>query len=214
MGDTIVLIIELIGIIAFSIAGSTIAIKKEFDIFGVSFIGIITALGGGILRDIILGIFPPIMFTNKIYTIFALITSLIVFFIAYRNTNKFFSNLDTLNSITNVFDSIGLGIFAVTSVQRCMAYGYGDNAFLCIFMAMTACIGGGIIRDLLCHELPVVLRKKIYALAAIFGAAIYYYMIYFNINKDISLISGVAVIVIIRLLATKYEWHMPRIKMK
>lgn len=173
---------------------------------------ILTALGGGVIRDIILGIFPPIMFTYKIYTVTAVIASLLVFTIAFIDKDRFYRNVEKIDSIVNVFDAVGIGLFAVTAVQRCIQHGYGDNAFLCIFMAMTTCIGGGIIRDLLCQRLPAVLRKRIYALATIAGGALYYYLFKYGCDRDIAMIIGAGTTITIRLLATKFKWNMPRIE--
>ena len=212
MESMIVLGLELVGIIAFAVSGAATAAEKGLDIFGVVFIGVINALGGGVIRDILLGIFPPIMFTYKVYAIVSIGSSLFVFLFAYNDTDRFLGNLENIDNFVNIFDAIGLGIFSVTSIQRCINFGYVDNAFLCILMSMTTGIGGGIMRDLLCQKLPAVLRKRIYALAAIAGGAIYYYMFKLNINHSLAMFCGMISTFIIRLLATKYKWNMPRIK--
>ena len=212
MESAIILLVEIVGIVAFAVSGSVVAIERGLDIFGVALIGVLTALGGGVIRDIILGIFPPIMFTYKIYTVTAVIASLLVFTIAFIDKDRFYMNVEKIVSIVNVFDAVGIGLFAVTAVQRCIQHGYGDNAFLCIFMAMTTCIGGGIIRDLLCQRLPAVLRKRIYALATIAGGALYYYLFKYGCDRDIAMIIGAGTTITIRLLATKFKWNMPRIE--
>ena len=198
MESAIILLVEIVGIVAFAVSGSVVAIERGLDIFGVALIGVLTALGGGVIRDIILGIFPPIM--------------LLVFTIAFIDKDRFYRNVEKIDSIVNVFDAVGIGLFAVTAVQRCIQHGYGDNAFLCIFMAMTTCIGGGIIRDLLCQRLPAVLRKRIYALATIAGGALYYYLCKYGCDRDIAMIIGAGTTITIRLLATKFKWNMPRIE--
>ncbi len=212
MESAIILLVEIVGIVAFAVSGSVVAIERGLDIFGVALIGVLTALGGGVIRDIILGIFPPIMFTYKIYTVTAVIASLLVFTIAFIDKDRFYRNVEKIDSIVNVFDAVGIGLFAVTAVQRCIQHGYGDNAFLCIFMAMTTCIGGGIIRDLLCQRLPAVLRKRIYALATIAGGALYYYLFKYGCDRDVAMIIGAGTTIAIRLLATKFKWNMPRIE--
>jgi len=212
MGSMIILGIELVGIVAFSVSGAVVAIERGLDIFGVTLIGVLTALGGGVIRDILLGIFPPIMFTYQIYAILAICSSLYVFLIAFNDKIRFFKNIEKIDAVVNIFDAVGLGMFSVTSVQRCISYGFESNAFLCIFMAMTTGIGGGIIRDLLCQRLPAVLKKRIYALAALFGGAVYYCMFEYGINVNICMAAGAASTITIRLLATKYKWNMPRIE--
>lgn len=212
MESAIILLVEIVGIVAFAVSGSVVAIERGLDIFGVALIGVLTALGGGVIRDIILGIFPPIMFTYKIYTVTAVIASLLVFTIAFVDKDRFYRNVEKIDRTVNVFDAVGIGLFAVTAVQRCIQHGYGDNAFLCIFMAMTTCIGGGIIRDLLCQRLPAVLRKRIYALATIAGGALYYYLFKYGCDRDVAMIIGAGTTIAIRLLATKFKWNMPRIE--
>lgn len=212
MESAIILLVEIVGIVAFAVSGSVVAIERGLDIFGVALIGVLTALGGGVIRDIILGIFPPIMFTYKIYTVTAVIASLLVFIIAFVDKDRFYRNVEKIDRTVNVFDAVGIGLFAVTAVQRCIQHGYGDNAFLCIFMAMTTCIGGGIIRDLLCQRLPAVLRKRIYALATIAGGALYYYLFKYGCDRDVAMIIGAGTTIAIRLLATKFKWNMPRIE--
>lgn len=212
MESSIILVVEIIGIIAFAVSGAVVAIDKGLDVFGVAFIGVLTALGGGVIRDIILGIFPPIMFTSKIYTVTAVIAAIIVFMIAYRDKYLVYDNVERIDSVVNIFDAIGIGLFAVTSVQRCIEYGYGDNAFLCVFMSMTTCIGGSIMRDILCQKLPAVLRRRIYALATIAGGAAYYYTFKYGVNRDICMVLGAGITIAIRFFATKYKWNMPRIE--
>lgn len=204
--------IELIAIASFAVPGATVAIEKGLDIFGVVFIGVIAALGGGVLRDLILGIFPPIMFVDKNYTIVAALTSLFIFLFASRDSKKYFNNIVKVDWLVNIIDAIGISLYSVTSVQRCFYYGYGDNGFLCIMMAMTTCIGGSIIRDCLCQKLPALLRKKIYALAVIAGSAVYYNLYVYGFNINISMIIGAITTFSIRMLATKYKWNMPYIK--
>ena len=173
MDIPIMSILEVVAIVAFSVPGAAVAIDTGLDIFGVVFIGVITALGGGVLRDLILGIFPPVMFTYKIYVIASAITSLIIFFLALWDKERYFRNIERVDRIVNVFDAVGIGLFSVTSIQRCFQYGYGDNAFLCIMMAMITCIAGSLLRDLICQRLPAILRKRIYALATIAGGMVY-----------------------------------------
>lgn len=208
----ITLAIEIIAIASFSVSGAVVAIDKGLDIFGVVFIGVIAALGGGVLRDLILGIFPPIMFTYKVYVIVAVITALIIFFAAYIDKDRYFRNVERIDSIVNILDAVGIGLYSTTIVQKCIDLGYGNNAFLCIMMAMTTCIGGGIMRDLICQRLPTILRRRIYALAVIAGSSIYYIMYLFGCNINISMVVGTATTISIRLLATKYKWNMPTIK--
>ncbi len=212
MDISITLWLEIIAIASFSVSGAVLAIDKGLDIFGIVFVGVITALGGGVLRDLILGIFPPIMFTNKVYVIVAIITALIIFLIAFVDKERYFRNVEKIDSIVNIFDAVGIGLYSSTIVQKCIDLGYGNNAFLCIMMAMTTCVGGGMMRDLMCQRLPIVLRKRVYAIAVIIGSSVYYCMYLFNCSVNISTVVGTTTTILIRLLATKYRWNMPTIK--
>ena len=170
-----IMIIELIGIIAFAISGAIVGIKKRFDIFGIIVLGVITAVGGGALRDIILGILPPAMFKNSIYVLVAFLTSVIAFGAGAVARVKFKKNKEFFKDMVNFFDAIGLGVFAVTGTNTAIVNGFSDNAFLAIFVGVITGIGGGMLRDILAGKVPFVLYKDIYASAAIVGAIIYYY---------------------------------------
>lgn len=206
-----ILIIELIGIIAFAISGAIVGIKKRFDIFGVIVLGVITAVGGGALRDIILGILPPAMFKNSIYVLVAFLTSVIAFFAGAVATVKFKKNKQFFKDMVNFFDAIGLGVFAVTGTNTAIVNGFSDNAFLAIFVGVITGIGGGMLRDILAGKVPFVLYKDIYASAAIVGAIIYYYMYTFKFNPILAVTSAILITILIRLLATFYHLSLPRI---
>ena len=171
---TEILIIELIGIIACTISGAIVAIKKRFDLFGVIVLGVVTAVGGGALRDIVLGIFPLVMFKKPIYVLFAFITSLVVFVVMAVAAVKVEEKKEFLIDLINFFDAIGLGVFAVIGTNTAIINGYAGNAFLSIFVGVCTGIGGGMLRDILAQRVPLVLYKEIYALAALAGSALYY----------------------------------------
>lgn len=206
-----IMIIELIGIIAFAISGAIVGIKKSFDIFGIIVLGVITAVGGGALRDIILGILPPAMFRNSIYVFVAFLTSVIAFGAGAVATVKFKKNKQFFKDMVNFFDAIGLGVFAVTGTNTAIVNGFADNAFLAIFVGVITGIGGGMLRDILAGKVPFVLYKDIYASAAIVGAVIYYYMYTFKLNPILAVTSAILITILIRLLATFYHLSLPRI---
>ncbi|MBQ2645406.1 trimeric intracellular cation channel family protein [bacterium] len=208
---TEMLIIELIGIIAFATSGAMIAIKKNFDLFGIIVLGVITAVGGGAIRDIILGIIPPAMFKNSLYVFVAFLTSCIAFIIGITSNLKFKRNRKIVVDIINFFDAVGLGVFAVTGTNTAIINGYSDNAFLVIFVGVVTGIGGGMLRDILAGKIPFVLYKDIYASAAIIGASLYYIMYINGVNAFVSVSSSILVTILIRILASFFHLGLPKI---
>lgn len=208
---TEIILIELIGIIAFAISGAIVAMKKHFDLFGIIVLGVITAVGGGAIRDIILGINPPTMFKNSLYVFVAFITSCISFGAGAIATIKFNKNKKFFMEIVNFFDAVGLGVFAVTGTNTAIINGYSGNAFLAIFVGVVTGIGGGMIRDILAGKIPFVLYKDVYASATIVGASMYYIMFINGMNSFISVSSSIFVTILIRLLASFYHLSLPRL---
>lgn len=209
--DTMLLVLELIGTCAFAISGAVLGITKRFDIFGVIFCGIITALGGGTIRDILLGNLPPAMFKNYIYLIFAVITCLLTFIIACILKTKFSENIIIIDKVNNVFDAVGLGVFTVVGMNVAISSGFQDNFFFVIFLGMTTGCGGGILRDVIVSEVPFVLKKRIYAVASIAGGAVYYLLfIVFSQGAVLSAVAGISVIFLLRILASVFKWDLPK----
>jgi uncharacterized membrane protein YeiH len=209
--DVLFHVTEIIGTIAFAVSGAMVAVRKRMDLFGVLFLGGVTALGGGTVRDVLLGSCPPKMFYSFEFLLIATISSLIIFLIAYRWHDAYTVNEVKINQINNVFDAIGLAAFVVTGTQAAITAGYGDNVFLCIFLGTTTGVGGGVLRDMMCQEMPGVLRKHIYAVAAIVGGLVYYYLLFFGAGSTLATLLSMGITVATRLLATHYRWSLPRI---
>jgi len=206
------IIFEIIGIIAFAISGAILGIRKHFDILGIIILGVITAVGGGALRDIILGINPPMMFQNPFYTIIAFLTSCITFWVLLISTSKLNKNKRFFADLVNFFDAIGLGIFAVTGTNTAILNGHVENIFLCVFVGTITAIGGGMMRDILAGKVPFVLYKDVYATAAIVGALLYYLLhMTFNLSWFISSSTAILITIIIRLLASFFGLRLPRL---
>ncbi len=207
----IIKVLEIIGTVAFAISGALVAIGANLDIFGVVFVGCITAVGGGIVRDLLLGITPPMIFSVYHIFLLALITAVAVFIIAYINKSKFNAFRTKIEHINNIFDAVGLAAFSVTGAEVGFTHGFSDNALIIIVIGMTTGIGGGIFRDILTDTTPYVFKKHIYALASIFGSALYFALR--HLIDDIQTASVIAMlcVVIIRMLATKYCWNLPRV---
>lgn len=214
MITTVLFIAELIGIIAFAVSGAMLAAEKNLDIFGIIVLGVVTAFGGGVIRDLLLGITPPAMFTNFHCFGAATLSAVLVFFI-YRHLHRHHGEYNLpihidYRGLVNFFDAIGLGVFSLTGTQVAMDCGHADNPLLAITLGVITGIGGGIIRDVLNNEVPGVLRKQVYALAAILGAGAYYVMISKGFAPIPAIVLGFSVIFAIRMAATYFRWHLPR----
>ncbi|MBR5796296.1 MAG: trimeric intracellular cation channel family protein [Erysipelotrichaceae bacterium] len=205
-----IFILEILGILSFAVSGSILAMEKECDLFGVIVLGCITSIGGGLIRDVILGIHPPMAFQDPIYAIVSIITSLLTFILFYKNqtfVQKYIKKLDYVNLL---FDSIGLGIFVVVGINTAIQYG-STNTFLILFTGLITGVGGGILRDMMATQIPMVLHKRIYAVAALIGGTTYY-ILYLLIPDNIAIIIGTLTTIIIRLLAAYYKWNLPKVK--
>lgn len=206
---TLLFFVEAVGTIAFASSGAMVAIKKQLDLLGIIVLGVTTAVGGGMLRDIILGNFPPALFKDPIYVFLAFLTVMLLFILVRKN-QKFISGpaMITYEKIMNLFDAIGLGAFTVVGMDTALLYGYKDYQFLTIFLGVITGVGGGILRDILAGQTPHVLKKHVYACAAITGALLYAFLMNW-MNEDAAMLTGAFSIVLIRLLAARFCWNLP-----
>ena len=202
---------EIAGTAAFAASGAMIAIDRELDMFGVLFLGITAAVGGGMVRDIFLGITPPGAFRNFVYVAVAAAISLAVFLFAWLDQRQYVKRHGQMDRAINLLDAIGLGVFGVIGVEAAMGMGHGDNMFLCVFMGMTTGIGGGILRDVFSCTVPAVLKKRIYAVAVIIGCATYYILRRAAAPVPPSMIAGMSITVLIRLCASRFRWDLPAV---
>ena len=200
---------EVIGTIAFALSGALKAIQKKLDIFGVCFLALFTALGGGVIRDLLLGKTPPRLFESESYILIAISTALLTF-AAIRGFHRYLDFGIWGDRIFNICDALGLGIFAVIGTQSAAAAGFGDKVFLSVFLGMTTGVGGGVLRDIMCGEIPAVLRKHIYAVAAIAGSISYLLLTQTGQSDAVSTFFSVFLVVALRLLARHYQWNLPR----
>ena len=207
---TFFLVCEWLGTAAFAVSGAMVAIDKGMDLFGVIFLAMITALGGGTLRDVLIGHFPPRMFTNYQFLALAVCCALVVFVMADLFKERYVRSEGGIERVNNVFDAIGLGVFAVSGARIGMEAGFADNAFLVTFLGMTTAVGGGMIRDVLLQRIPFVLNKRVYAVAAIAGALTYWGIEVVFLNPVLAYAVGWLVTVTLRMLATIYKWNLPR----
>lgn len=200
---------EWLGTAAFAVSGAMVAVNKDNDLFGVIFLAVVTALGGGTIRDVLIGHLPPRMFSNFHYVLLAAVCALAVFVLARIFKQKFIEKEALIEQINNVFDAIGLGVFAVSGARIGMEAGFAQNAFLVTFLGMTTAVGGGMLRDMLIQEMPFVLKKHIYAVAAIAGALCYALLAQAGAATTFAYAAGCAVTTGLRILATVYRWNLP-----
>ena len=208
--DTFSLAIELLGVIAFAISGAMVAIRRKTDLFGVLLLAIITACGGGLTRDVVFSFSPPAIFTSEHQLIICLLVALLVFICAKTFKKFYLENEAKIERINDIFDALGLGIFAVIGVKVAIQQGFSDNGLIAVTCGVITCICGGMLRDVLTNSMPFVLVKRVYAIAAIAGALTYYIMFIYNVNDSIAIISGTLVTFILRILAMKFKWNMPK----
>ena len=201
--DYFILTLELIGAVAFAISGAMTGIRKNMDIFGACVLGLTVAVGGGVMRDIILGSFPPAMFHDPIYAITAILTCFIVFIPRIRNF------LENSSFLMLLADSIGLGIFTVSGAARAFMVAAQANVFLAVFVGVITGVGGGLLRDIIAGDPPYIFVKHIYATAAIAGALVFC-ALRFAIPRQAAMLVGAVLIVVIRLLASHYRWSLPK----
>ncbi len=207
-------ILEMIGVVAFSISGAMVAIDKKLDLFGVIFVSVMTSLGGGVTRDILIGKLPPQMFENYKCIAISVTTSILVFIVVYVTREYYRKNVKTIETINNVFDAIGLGVFSIFGIQIAINTGFGYNKFLLVFLGMITGVGGGLIRDIIVGRTPMIFSKYIYAVAAILGGISYLICQALGTSEGISTMAGILVIFVIRMLSTYYKWNLPKIPLK
>ena len=206
-------VLELIGVAAFAVTGAMAAMEKGADIFGVLFLSLITALGGGVIRDLLLGVHPPRMFASFAYVALALALGLVFFLGAWLQRDAYLKYAERTDRIVNVFDALGLAVFSVSGVQlTAEAFGM-DNPLLLAMMGMTTGVGGGMLRDMMIGVIPKVLRRRIYAVASILGSLCYWALLRAGLGMRLSTAAACVLVVALRMLATHYKWNLPSAKL-
>ncbi len=210
--DEFIFILELIGTVAFASSGAMIAIEKKMDIFGVNVLGATTAVGGGIMRDIILGLTPPGAFSHPVYVLVAALTSTILFVIAYAKPTAFESRVKTdyYDKLMFWCDTAGLGIFTVVGIQAAVRAVGGENVFFFVFIGTLTGVGGGVLRDIMAGETPYILVKHIYACAAIAGGIVCV-VGRTAFGEAYGTILGLSATVLLRFLAAHFRWNLMRV---
>lgn len=205
--DLFVTILELIGTVAFAASGALIAMKKRMDLLGVVVLGVVTAIGGGILRDIILGITPPLAFRDPLCAIVAIVTAVILFIPWVRH--HLMHNPKLFDFALFLMDSLGLGVFTVMGIWLALDFSPDRSRFLLIFVGVLTGVGGGVIRDVLAGNTPYILVKHIYACASLLGA-IACTLLWNVLPQYAAMLISVLLVLLIRLLSAHYRWNLPR----
>ncbi len=198
--NTLQMILEFLGTFAFAISGIKWAAYKKFDWFGGYVVGLATAIGGGTIRDVMIGV-TPFWMTNSIYLIFT--------FAALLLAIVFHKALDKFSLTWFLFDTLGLAFFTIAGLQKTIFAGF--PFWVAIIMGCITGAAGGVMRDVLINEIPLIFRKEIYAMACIIGGVVYYICYLLNINNEITVIISFITIVIIRLAAVKYHISLPHL---
>ena len=204
---------ELIGTIAFACSGALVGIRKKLDLLGVIVLAVITATGGGMFRDILIGNVPPALFRNPFYAGVAVLAAILIFFtIQSKRLLKTFMQIERYNQVFNSLDAIGLGAFTVVGVDTAISYNVDSYFFLTLFVGVITGVGGGLIRDIMVCEIPSILKEHIYACASLAGALLYAgtWQIF---DPDIAMITSALIVIALRMLARHYDWNLPHSKL-
>lgn len=196
----LIIFFEYVGTFVFAISGALLAIEKKMDFFGVVILATITAIGGGVIRDVVTNIGIPVCFSEWEYMIITLVA--VVLTILLRDKIKWHKGFV-------ICDAIGLASFTIAAGMRALELDYNFMTFL--FVSLITAIGGGIMRDILASRVPIVLNREIYAVAALIGAIIFW-MIYPHLNSQVASYSCIALIIAIRLIAYHFHWSLPYVE--
>ncbi|MGI5962184.1 MAG: trimeric intracellular cation channel family protein [Lawsonibacter sp.] len=208
--DVFLLVINLVGTVAFAASGAVMGLQKRMDVFGVCILGLTTAVGGGIIRDLILGLTPPAAFRDPTCAMVSLAISVLFFFWHIRRL--LMHNPDHFNYLLFWMDSLGLGAFTVVGVQMAYQQVARPTLFLAVFVGVLTGVGGGVLRDLLADETPYILVKHVYASASLAGALVCA-LAWTWIGSAWAMLLGMALVVLIRCLAAHYRWNLPKAKL-
>ena len=192
--------LDLLGTAAFAASGALAAIRRDMDIFGVLVLGLVTATGGGTLRDLLLGDTPPFIFKDETYLYLSIAVSLLVF-LFHRNLARFSHPL-------TFFDAVGLGTFVVIGTGKALDFHFGYiGSVMAGVMTATA---GGMIRDVLSNRVPMVLQKEVYASACLVGGSLLTLLHHSGVPRSWAVVSSALTVTVLRLLAVRYKWSLPR----
>ncbi len=206
--DIIWYMFDMIGTIAFAVSGALVGVARKMDIFGMAVLALATAIGGGIVRDVLLGYFPPNSLRNVVYVTVVLAVTVIVFLIYNSRYRKHAMGPRSRASYL-LADALGLASFTVTGASAGFKL-YPELPIFIVLLGTITAVGGGIIRDMLAQRIPSVLKEDVYALPSIIGGIVYYFMVTSSWDS-MAVYGAFTVVLVIRLLAIKYNWSLPKV---
>lgn len=196
-----ILICDYIGTFAFAISGALKAARKKFDLFGAIFLGFVTAIGGGTLRDIMLGV--PVAWLHNITYFWVILVAVIVTFL-FRNT------IERYSKTLFLFDTIGISVFTIIGMQK--GLNLDIHPILAVMMGILTAVFGGIIRDIMCADIPLIFQKEIYATACLLGGLVYWILLWLSCPDFIAIIIATTIIIAVRTLSVRKNWSLPKFK--
>lgn len=191
--------IDLVGTFVFAISGVTTSIKRKVDAFGASVIGFVTALGGGTLRDVLIGTTPAGWMTNNHYLIAVGLGILVAFFLRNR--------IAGWHKTMFIFDTIGIGLFTILGLEKTLQIGL--SPVIALMMGTVSAVFGGVVRDVLVNRIPLIFRKEIYAMACVAGGLVYLILRYFTEDESWPIFVSIAVVITLRRIAVMRNWSLP-----
>lgn len=197
---TLLYVLDMTGTAAFAASGAWAGVRREMDLFGVLVLGMVTAIGGGTLRDILLGDTPPFCLKDENYLWLSLSVSLLIF-LGHRH-------LDHIKNPLLTFDAVGLGTFVVIGTGKALQFGLGP--FGAVLMGIMTATAGGVIRDVLSNRVPLILQREIYASACLAGAGLMVILNYTPLPQSLIILIAAATVITLRLLAIAGNWSLPK----
>lgn len=205
--DTVFFVFEIIGVVAAALSGALLAHRCGMDVFGICVMGLATAVGGGTIRDLLLGITPPKSLVEPIFSLIAIGVSAFTFLPFMQ---KFFSHRHKIyDNVMLVADAIGLGVFTMTGVSACYTAYESPRIFLCVFVGAINGVGGGILRDVLSRNMPYIFVKHFCAMTAIIGAFLAA-VLWRPLGELFSMLIGIGTIILLRIFAAIFHWRLPK----
>jgi len=198
--DLLPVVLDLLGIFVFALSGALLGVRIRFDIVGVMVLGAVTGLGGGIVRDVLIGAIPPASFNDWRYLAVPLLAGLIAF--------RFHPDLVKIERYINWSDAMGLGLFSVLGTQKALIVGL--DPIPAVLMGILTGVGGGVLRDLLANRMPSVLREDVYVLPSLAGSLVVVIIWELGVFRSWMLIPAAALCIVLRLLAIRFRWSAPR----
>ena len=205
--EQFLLIFELIGTVAFAASGALVGIHKDMDVFGVCILGLTTACGGGMVRDVLLGNTPPAACQNPTDSAVAVVTALILFLSGVRHL--LMGNQQRYDLLMLLMDSAGLGIFTVMGVRVAWHCAENPSLYLLVFVGTVTGVGGGLMRDIMAGDTPYIFVKHIYACASLAGALLCG-LLWQTAGEMTSMLAGAGLVFAIRCLSAHYRWNLPK----